>query len=84
MRGDLRSGFQQSPILIIKIALAIIFPPLRRPRLRKTRAVPPQHFFCIVDMWIRGIIYTVYVVMKHDTDERHHEMLAVIQGSALV
>lgn len=65
----------------MKIALAIIFPPLGVLACGKFGQFLLNIFFCIIGVWIGGIIHAVYVVMKHDQDERHREMILALQAS---
>lgn len=65
----------------MKIALAIIFPPLGVLACGKFGQFLLNIFFCIIGVWIGGIIHAVYVVMKHDQDERHREMILDLQAS---
>lgn len=53
------------------MALAILFPPLGVLVCGKFGQFLLNIFFCIIGVWIGGIIHAVYVVMKHDQDQRH-------------
>ncbi len=65
----------------MKMALAIIFPPLGVLACGKIGQFFLNIIFCIIGVWIGGIIHAIYVVNKSDSDKRHREMLSAIAAS---
>lgn len=64
----------------MKMALAIIFPPLGVLACGKIGQFFLNLIFCVIGVWIGGIIHAVYVVNKCDAERRHKEMMAVMRA----
>lgn len=62
------------------MALAIIFPPLGVLACGKLGQTILNLIFCVIGLWIGGIIHAVYVVNRYDSERRHKETLAALRG----
>lgn len=65
----------------MKMALAIIFPPLGVHACGKIGQFFLNLIFCVIGVWIGGTVHAVYVVNKSDADRRHKEMMAVMRAN---
>lgn len=63
----------------MKMALAIIFPPLGVLACGKLGQLIINLFFCVIGVWVGGIIHAIYVVNKADQDRRHRELIAAMR-----